>query len=249
VYARDLQEIMIPLPPIEEQRRIASILDAADALCTKRRQALVKLDTLTQAIFIDMFGDPVSNSNGWPKLPLSELGRVVTGKTPPSAKSGMFSDEVPFVTPGDLESGDPSVRWLSKEGASHSRVVPAGSTLVCCIGATIGKVGQAITECAFNQQINAVDWDRSVILPAYGTKVMKSFRQEIARLGASTTLPLLKKTSFEKVEIPVPPMKFQVEFQFLSEALAQCWTRLTVQSAVFEKLFATLQHRAFRGEL
>jgi type I restriction enzyme S subunit len=246
---KQLSQVTIPVPPLEDQHRIASILDAADALRSKRGQAIEKLDTLKQSIFLDMFGDPVNNPTGWPKSPLSGLGNVVTGKTPPSARSGMFGDEVPFVTPGDLESNDRPVRWLSREGASHSRVVVAGSTLVCCIGATIGKVGEAATDCAFNQQINAVEWDRNVIIPTYGTRVMKSLRQEIARLGASTTLPLLNKTSFAKVSIPVPPMKLQVEFQVISEALDKCRTHSRVQDGAFEQLFASLQQRAFRGDL
>ena len=60
----------VPLPPIEEQRRIAAVLDAADALRTKRRQALAKLDSLTQAIFIDIFGDPIANPRGWENVQL-----------------------------------------------------------------------------------------------------------------------------------------------------------------------------------
>ena len=57
---------MIPLPPLAEQRRIAEILDKADALRAKRRAALAQLDTLTQSIFLDMFGDPAMNPKDWP---------------------------------------------------------------------------------------------------------------------------------------------------------------------------------------
>jgi len=245
----DVKAHRVYLPPIEEQRRIASILDAADALRAKRRQALDKLDTLTQSIFIEMFGDPGSNPAGWPKVTIGQLGRVVTGKTPPGTKKDMFGDEVPFVTPGDLESSAPVARWLSLEGARNSRLVPAGSTLVCCIGATIGKVGEAPVESAFNQQINAVDWDRSLVQPEYGTRVMRFMRREIARRGASTTMPLLNKTDFSQVEVPLPPLELQTVFRDRVSSLHEVHTRSDYQSTKLESLFASLQHRAFRGEL
>ena len=79
VPERLFHELEIPLPPIEEQRRIAAVLDAADAFRTKRRQVLAKLDTLTQAIFIDMFGDPVSNPFGLERVALGEIIKVSSG--------------------------------------------------------------------------------------------------------------------------------------------------------------------------
>ena len=74
----------------------------------------------------------------------------------------MFGQEVPFFTPGDLETDAPVARWLSDAGAEHARVVPEGSTLVSCIG-TLGKVGVTDRPSAFNQQINAIDWDELVL--------------------------------------------------------------------------------------
>ena len=152
----------LPLPPLPEQRRIAEILDKADALRAKRRAALAQLDTLTQSIFLDMFGDPATNPKGWPVGALRSLGRVTTGGTPPSAKEGMFDGAIPFITPGDLESGQPIKRTVTDAGAEASRTVDSGATLVCCIGATIGKIGKSTVRSAFNQQLNAVEWGERV---------------------------------------------------------------------------------------
>ena len=88
VPADFLASIQIPVPPVAEQERIAEILDAADALRATRREALAQLDTLIQSIFVDMFGDPVTNPMGWDVKPLKELGRVETGATPPSKLDG-----------------------------------------------------------------------------------------------------------------------------------------------------------------
>ena len=70
-----LKRLQIPLPPLAEQKRIAGILDAADALRAKRREALAQLDTLLQSIFLDMFGDPVTNPMGWEERTLGELAQ------------------------------------------------------------------------------------------------------------------------------------------------------------------------------
>lgn len=187
--------LQIPLPPISEQRRIVVILDKADALRAKRREAIAKLDQLLQSVFLEMFGDPVANLRGWPQEELLALGKVQTGGTPPSSEDDMFDGPVPFVTPGDLGYLITSVRRsLTIDGASKSRIAQAGSTLVCCIGATIGKMGYAQQDCAFNQQINAVTWGTQVD-SKFGYYAMKFFSADIADRGASTTLPILKKSS------------------------------------------------------
>jgi len=156
-YAKQLY-----VPPLDQQRRIAAILDQADDLRRKRQQASKKLHHLQKSIFFELFGDPTLNPAKHPLKELKSLGRVVTGSTPSSSKEGMFGGPVPFVTPGDLETDAPVKRSLTHEGARQSRTVRAGSALVCCIGATIGKMGMAAGETAFNQQINAVEWSDEI---------------------------------------------------------------------------------------
>jgi len=235
----------IPLPPLKEQRRIAGILDQADALRRLRTHALHKLNTLGQAIFHEMFGD-VRVEN----LPLKKLGKVSTGSTPSTKISEYFDGEVPFITPGDLENDHPVVRYLSELGAEKSRTVQAGATLVCCIGATIGKMGVTRQLSAFNQQINAVEWGREIV-PDYGYFAMQAIRGEIQHRGkgASTTLPILKKSSFEQLTIPVAPLADQRAFSArYQQALSQ---RIAFKQGMraAESLFASLQHSAFKGEL
>ena len=83
--------------------------------------------------------------------------------SPPSSEYGMFDGAIPFITLGDLGSGTQAKRTLSQAGVLKSRTVKTGSALVCCIGATIGKMDIAIQESAFNQQINAVEWGAQVL--------------------------------------------------------------------------------------
>lgn len=248
VNREDIGELEIELPPLAEQRRIADVLDRAAALRAKRRVALDHLNSLTQSIFLNTFGNPATNPKSWPRKSLFDLGKVVTGGTPPSAMAEMFDGPIPFVTPGDLESDEPVKRSLTAAGAEESRTVRAGAILVCCIGATIGKMGIAPVRSAFNQQLNAVEWF-SEVDDLYGYATLRFFKPTIKSWGASTTLPILKKSSFEKIEIPVPPLPLQQEFARRFRATEKLRASQKASLTELDELFASLQNRAFKGEL
>lgn len=242
------KKLRIPLPPLSEQKRIAKILDAADALRAKRRESLALLDELLRSAFLDMFGDPVTNPKGWPVHPLDRLASVQTGSTPPSKLDGMFDGAIPFITPKDLKDTwvQPS-RTVTEAGAAKSRTVERDATLVCCIGA-IGKMGKATTRSAFNQQINSVSWGDQVD-GVYGLEALKFLKTKISERGSSTTLPILKKSLFQKVTIPVPPLDAQRRFAKFVSALEDQRVAQSRHLAELDNLFASLQSRAFRGEL
>ena len=244
ISATNLKTVEIPLPPLEEQRRIARILDQADVLRRLRTLALDKLNTLGQAIFHEMFADTEHEQRA-----LCDVGAVSTGLTPSTKVKEYFDGNVPFITPGDLESSKPTMRYLSELGAKKSRTVETGSTLVCCIG-TIGKMGMAKEQSAFNQQINAVQWGPDV-LPDYGYFAVQSIRPQIRHIGcgASTTLPILKKSLFQKLEIPIAPLDAQIRFKDKLLAMNKLIASDTRADAISGHLFASLQHRAFRGEI
>jgi type I restriction enzyme S subunit len=99
-----LLEIEIPLPPLAEQRRIAEVLDRAEALRAKRRAALAQLDSLTQSVFLDLFGDPATNPKGWPRKPAGEIGRVITGNTPPRANPGNYGTAIEWIKSDNINT-------------------------------------------------------------------------------------------------------------------------------------------------
>jgi len=189
----NLSKLLLNIPLLDEQRRIASILDKADEVRRKRKEAIRLTEDLLRSAFLDMFGDPVTNSKGWPVRRIGDLANVITGSTPPSKKSGMFGSEIPFVTPGDLESGKSALRYVTKEGAKNSRIARKGATLVCCIGATIGKTNMALSQVAFNQQINAVEWGEEIV-DEYGFLCLSYGRISVINAAIKTTLPIIKKS-------------------------------------------------------
>ena len=239
--------LKIRVPPVSEQRRIAAILDKADALRAKRRDAIAKVDELLKSVFLDMFGEPLYNPKKWPRRPLVEIALVQTGGTPPASAAGMFDGDIPFITPSDLGGEvETSRRTVTRKGAEAARVAKAGSTLVCCIGATIGKMGFIRRDGAFNQQINAVTWTGAV-LPLYGYHAMRFLSNEIAHKGASTTLPILKKSSFEKLELIVPPPAEQNRFNEFAERMTVQSKKLQSSANSLSETFSSLQSVLFRG--
>jgi len=243
----DLARIAMPFPPYHEQQRIADVLDRADALRAKRRAGLALLDTLTQSIFLEMFGDPIANPRQWKTAELRAVAAVRTGRTPPGSREGMYGDAVPFMTPGDLESDEPPARWLTDEGANASVTVPPGTTLVCCIGA-VGKVGRTTRLSAFNQQINSLAWGPSIDAE-YGFRMVGFLRATIAEASTSSILPILKKSLFERIRVPVPPLQAQEVFASRIFRMESLKSSHRASLAELDALFASLQHRAFRGEL
>ena len=157
VSDRIVLESKIPLPPLPEQRRIAAILDQADALRAKRREALAQLDSLTQSIFIEMFGDPAHNTLNLPLTSLSDLGPWSSGGTPPRGQEHYFDGDVPWFSSGELESMyvERSAEHIS-ELAIHetsAKHVPAGSLMLGMYDTAALKASIAAVDCACNQAI------------------------------------------------------------------------------------------------
>ncbi len=245
----NLKSLSIPLPPLPEQDRIVEILDQADALRQQRRNADDLSQRLLPALFNEIFGDGQTNSKGWPLENLQKLGRVVTGSTPPSKKEGMFDGPIPFVTPSDLkETWVNHHRSVTEQGATQSRTVRSGSTFVCCIGATIGKMGKAAHESAFNQQINAIEWFDSSY-DSYGLEALKQIKSQIIAGASSTTLPIMNKSTFQALQIPCPPKDLRLKFAKMVAEIEAIYINQAASHSTLETLFQTLLHRAFDGSL
>jgi type I restriction enzyme S subunit len=145
----------------------------------------------------------------WKWTTIKEIGEVVTGTTPSKSQPKYYGKDYPLFKPTDLNKGfyvRNAEDGLSHEGIRRSRLLPANSILVTCIGATIGKTGFSRVEGASNQQINAVI-PASNILPEYlyFWCISPQFQAEIKGNASSTTLPILNKSKFESLPFPLAP--------------------------------------------
>jgi type I restriction enzyme S subunit len=148
----------------------------------------------------------------WPTRSFKEVAEVITGTTPLTSHPEYYGGSIPFIGPAELggvESITQSPKSLSDDGVKQARLLPAEAVLVCCIGATIGKVGFSGTELATNQQINALVCDKDIVFPRYVFHYCRTLESLIRHQGASTTLPLLPKGRFQDLEIPIPTLEEQ----------------------------------------
>ena len=248
-----LKRSCIPLPPLSEQRRIAEILDKADALRAKRRAALVQLDTLTQSIFLDMFGDPLLNSKDWPLKKLTALGSLDRGvsKHRPRNAPELLGGPYPFVQTGDVANCDGYIRTYSASyselGLRQSKLWPAG-TLCITIAASIAKTGILAFDACFPDSV--VGFSPREQGTVEFVRIWLSFLQ--ASLERSAPESAQKNINLEilrALDVPTPPLEALLEFDRRLAAIECCKDSHRQSIDGFESLFTSLQHRAFRGEL
>lgn len=246
----------MPVPPLEEQRRIAAILDEADALRAKRRQALAHLDDLTQSIFLDMFGTALATRE---RVPLKTLTEVITKGTTPTSVGLKFTDAgVPFLRVQNLVrgtvrfgTGDLFINAGAHQTLARSHVHP-GDLLVSIAG-TIGRcavVPDDSPEMNCNQAVALVRLiDRAV---APWVMAWLSTGDAKAQMGAASVTATISNLSLGQLGALQVPTVSRAEVDLFRDRLAAVHRANEIaaaNSASLEALFQSLQARAFRGDL
>jgi type I restriction enzyme S subunit len=251
-----LKRFDIPLPPLPEQRRIAATLDAADAFRQKRRQALRLLDQLTQAIFVEMFGD---TSTLEPR-PFSELlSRPLRNGLSPSRGGAITA---PVLTLSAVTSGVFKADAI-KEGTflatpPANQCVQEGEFLICrgngnrCLVGVGVLADRSMPDTAFPDTVIAGGVDQRSLDPDYFAYVWNStaVRQQI-EAAARTTNGTFKvnQAALHRIEVPVPDLTRQSRFGDCLRNIRELEGVERKHLSEADALFASLQHRAFRGEL
>ncbi len=250
-------ESKIPLPPLTEQRRIAEILDRAETLRAQRRQALAQLDFLADAIFLEMFGDPVQNSKRWPNPSLG--GALTFQQYGPRFYNEQYSEAgTPIVRITDLsEAGRLDFRAMPRLLVSPEELakyrLQSGDLIFARTGATVGKValiGADDPECIAGAYFITMRFVEN-IRPIYAFSVLRS---PSVRLIVETRSRQAAQQNFSgpglrELPMPVPPIALQFEFERRIAAVQEMRTSQERALTELNALFASLQHRAFRGEL
>lgn len=254
----DIRSAPIPLPPLEEQRRIAAILDQADTLRTQRRQALAHLDTLTQSLFLDMFGDPVANPKGWSFVKLDQLIREGDTINYGVIQPGDALDEgVPLVRVGDVVDGNFDPGALKRidptiEAAYKRSRLRGDEILVTCVGSigVVALVDSSMT--GFNiaravSRIPASDKVNRVFLASYlqTEHVQRYFTSELRTVSQ----PTLNIKQICETKVIQPPLALQQTFATRIQAIEALKATHRTALAQLDALFASLQQRAFTGVL
>ena len=259
----DLLALKIPLPPLPEQRRIAAVLDAADALRAKRRAALAKLDALLQSVFLEMFGDPVRNEKGWEVVTVSD----VAAKEKYSIKAGPFGSSlrkeyyVPVgykiygqeqVIRDDLTYGDYYIDQARYDSLKANRI-KAGDILISLVG-TFGKVSvvpEDFEPGIINPRLMKITLDRHKMHPLFFKQLlsMPSILNRITDDSHGGTMGIVNVGIMKDVPIPAPPIDIQERYVEILDRINEIKAQFSLNHERFMTLFESLQQRAFRGEL
>ena len=256
-----VEKIKIPFPPLEEQCRIAAILDQANALRQKCQQSLEKLDQLLQAAFIEMFGDPVSNPKGWRKLIIKDLIKVQNGYAFPSSsftssgipvvkignanKSGFNLDKIDYVLP---ENAKKLVQYELKPG-----------DLLLSLTGTVGKddygnitkVSDEFQLYYLNQRVAKLEIINQLVTKNY---IYGFFSQQIIKNNLTLKSRGVRQANISNsdiygLEIPIPDLDTQNKFQSLENHTSRLKSKIELELIQLNFLFESIQQKAFTGRL
>jgi type I restriction enzyme S subunit len=256
----NLKTIPVSVPSLPEQRRIAAMLDQADALRTKRREALMQLDELQQAIFIEMFGDPTTNPKKWP---FAKLGHYLLDVTNGLSRRGSEVEtgkhivlRLRDVRAGAIDFSEPNRITLNEKERTKYQV-SHGELLFIRVNGNPDYVGRCALFEGYSEQVFFNDHVMRVRLKAgLNGGYLSHFlnrpegKREIARhRKTSAGQHTINQDGLAAISFPVPDEHVQRQFIDRVADIRRLSIAHTNALKDTEALFASLQHRAFRGEL
>ena len=251
-----LNNIQIPLPPLDQQKKIAAILDAADAYRQKTKALITKYDELTQSLFLDMFGDPVTNPRGWMEKSLGESVEIITyGLTvrPAYKKEGF-----PVISAKEIKSGEVNfndAKLIAKD--DFDKVANKGKPEINEVLFT--KTGAGIGQCAvikvsenfaITQNIARIKFKKSIDVTYILFYLRTPYIQRLShRESKGNAIKDLQLGDMKKFKILLPPIELQNQFAERVQAIEAQKAQAQASLAQAEDLFNSLLQRSFKGEL
>lgn len=250
-----LENLPVPHTNYDEQRRIADILDKADAIRRKRKEAIALTEELLRSTFLEMFGDPVTNSKGWPVRPLGELVDIRGGGTPSRARADYFEGTIPWATAKDFQSDfmSETQEHVSDEAVAGSatQLVPVGTVLVVVKSKILmRRLPVAITRVplCFNQDVKglvAYDPSESVYIAAH----LRLAQRKLLDLARGANTEGLTVAHLRSHLVMRPPAGRIRDFTAFETIVRSALEKERDGLGRAEDLFNGLIAGAFRGEL
>lgn len=248
-----VKDILVPLPPLEEQKKTAAILDAAYDYRQKTKALIEKYDQLTHSLFLDMFGDPVTNPKGWEVVKFSDVGNLDRGKSKhrPRNAPELLGGDHPLIQTGDLANCGTFLRSFkstySDIGLAQSKKWPPG-TLCITIAANIAKTGILTFNACFPDSIVGFvpNEKTNTIYSLFWLSFLQKILEENAPESAQKNINL---AILRALDFPLPEVKLQNEFAERIEQIENQKQQAEASLVKAEELFNSLLQRAFKGEL
>ena len=262
VNREDIHSLKIPLPPLAQQKRIAAILDKADEIKRKREQAIAKLDQLAQSIFVEMFGDMVSNNKQWDdsKL-LDDVAEIVSGITKGRKLNGATLRSIPYLAVLNVQDKSLNlsvIKTIEATEAEINRLLIRNNDLLLTEGGDADKLGRGtlwnneLPECIHQNHIFRVRTTSNTISPRFLNWLIGSQRGKkyfLKSAKQTTGIASINMTQLKSFPLLLPPIALQEQFATRISKLEKLKASNIAALEKHNQLFASLQSQAFTGQL
>lgn len=252
--------LQLELPPLNEQKRISEILDRAAVMREQRKKSIDEVESLSQSVFFEMFGNPRDIAFAWPILKVAEAGRVQLGRqrapkyqtgeftTPYLRVANVFEDKIDL---SDVLSMDFDARDYDLYRLHYGDILLNEGQSTELVGRPAMWKGE-LPSCCFQNTLIRFQADIKKVIPEFALAVFLFYYRsgELAKISSKTSsVAHLGSARFSAMNFPVPPMSLQESFRDRIRAINEIKSDYLASFALLDTLFASLQHRAFRGEL
>ena len=247
------KDLEIPLPPLPEQKHIAAILDKADAIRRKRQQAIQLADDFLRAVFLDMFGDPVTNPKGWDLLPFSAVGTLDRGKSRhrPRNDPALLGGIHPLIQTGEVANSRGYIKehsaTYSDLGLAQSKKWDAG-TLCITIAANIAKTGILTFPACFPDSVVGFIPNKHVTVE-YVQHWLGFLQKNLEENAPQAAQKNINLEILRALLIPVPPKSEQEKFSSMVAGILTIEEKIASSSDALGNAFDALSQKAFSGQL
>jgi type I restriction enzyme S subunit len=251
-----IKAIQLAIPPLGEQQRIAQVLDSVDVLRAKRRETIALLDDLAQSIFLDMFGDPASNPRGWP---MKRIGDLIDSTNYGTSEKSSTVGDLPVLRMNNITAaGEITLRdlkYMDRSTADEKYIVRSGDVLFNrtnspeLVGKTAiyrGQIPLAFAGYLVRVRMNSnnnPEYLAAFLNTKYSKRVLRNMCKSIVGMAN------INAREMQSISIAEPPLALQQEFSKRIGAVESLKQVHRAHLVELGSLFASLQHRAFRGEL
>lgn len=256
-----VKESQIPLPPLEEQKHIAAILDKADAIRQKRKKAIELADEFLRSVFLDMFGDPVSNPKGWEVSTLNTYGSFKNGMNFSKDEVG---NELHCIGVGDFKSFDriSGTATLStihlNEMPDKGYILQDNDLLFVRSNGNKALVGRCVSVHPGDEEITYSGFciryriEKTECLDAdfvnYCLRI-PSMKHAMLKGGQGANIQNINQQTLSALVFPIPPFELQKDFSSIVQSYRVATDRVKKVKSLSDELFNTLSKKAFSGQL
>jgi len=262
ITKKNFDAFKVKIPPLEQQKKIASILDAADTYRQKTKALIAKYDELTQSLFLDMFGDPVKNEKGWEMVELKKLTtKIGSGSTPRGGKETYHKEGISLIRSMNVYDNSfkyKNLAFINDEQAAKLKnvTVEENDVLFNITGASVCRcsvVPKNVLPARVNQHVSIIRTIKNRLNPLFLSSLLisENIKTELLEVGGGggAVMEAITKVQLEKYQIAVPPVVIQNKFVDRLIIIEQQKASAQVSFEKAEELFNSLLQKAFKGEL